>query len=80
MDAVFHAKRLVGRWSSHRLELGRRWLNIGEPIVSYYTPDELDAMMARLPEGRVADRRFIKAKRFGFLHRYSIGFIVEKAM
>lgn len=49
MDAVFLAKSLVMRLAGNRrVELGRRWLNIGAPLVSYYNTDELAEMLAEL--------------------------------
>lgn len=42
MDAVFLAKSLMVRiCGNRRVELGRRWLNIGAPLVSYYSADEV---------------------------------------
>lgn len=41
MDAVFHAKRGVGRFSDRRVPLLGYWGNIGQPVVSYYSTSEL---------------------------------------
>lgn len=46
MDAVFLAKSVMIRFcGNRRVELGRRWLNIGAPLVSYYDTDELGAIL-----------------------------------
>ena len=45
MTAVFWAKRVLGVLvGNRRLELGR-WNNLGAPLVSYYSPDEVVAIV-----------------------------------
>jgi len=45
MTAVFWAKRVLGVLvGNRRLELGH-WNNLGAPLVSYYSPDEVMAMV-----------------------------------
>lgn len=79
MDGVFYTKRFFGRFSRGRLELGPSWLNIGEPVVSYYGPAELDAMVDSLPDVKVAVRRVVDSKRAGgILRRTGLGLILEK--
>jgi len=54
MTAVFWAKKtLTGVFGNRRLELGR-WNNLGAPIVAYYSPDEV---MAMVESGAVTGRR-----------------------
>jgi len=56
MTAVFWAKRLLGVLvGNRRLELGR-WNNLGAPLVSYYSPDEVVAMV-EAAGGRVIRHR-----------------------
>jgi SAM-dependent methyltransferase len=50
MGLVFYAKRAVSAVTSRRLELFDRWNNLGAPLVSYYTNEELVRMIE-------ADRR-----------------------
>jgi SAM-dependent methyltransferase len=50
MGLVFYAKRAVAAVTSRRLELFDRWNNLGAPLVSYYTNEELVRMIE-------ADRR-----------------------
>jgi hypothetical protein len=45
MDAVFWVKKAVTLVTSDRLPLGYYWNNIGAPVVSYYTPDEVGDMI-----------------------------------
>lgn len=49
MTALFHTKRLVSRVTSDRVTLFGHWNNIGEPIVSYFSHDELVREVAALP-------------------------------
>lgn len=56
MTLLFWAKRaLTGVFGNHRIELGR-WNNLGAPLVSYYTADEVAAMVERAG-GRVVRRK-----------------------
>jgi SAM-dependent methyltransferase len=45
MDALFYVKKLFTRLSSGRIGLGDYWWNIGAPVVSYYTNEELQEMV-----------------------------------
>jgi len=54
MTALFHTKRLVSRVTSGRVSLFGYWNNLGEPVVSYLSHDELVRETARLPGAAVA--------------------------
>jgi SAM-dependent methyltransferase len=45
MDAVFWVKKAVTLITSDRVPLGDYWNNIGAPVVSYYTTDEVSDMI-----------------------------------
>ncbi len=45
MDSVFWLKRTVSRVTSRRVGVLGYWANVGQPVVSYYSPDELNAMV-----------------------------------
>ena len=45
MDAVFWVKKAVTLVTSGRVPLGNYWNNIGAPVVSYYTTDEVNDMI-----------------------------------
>jgi len=45
MSLVFFVKRKVSRLTSGRIEILGTWNNIGAPVVSYYSPDELHQLM-----------------------------------
>jgi SAM-dependent methyltransferase len=46
MDAVFYLKKAVSRVSARRIPIMGYWNNIGAPVVSYYTNEELATMLA----------------------------------
>jgi SAM-dependent methyltransferase len=45
MDAVFYLKKAVSRVSAKRIPIMGYWNNIGAPVVSYYTNEELASML-----------------------------------
>ena len=49
LGALFWAKRMSARMTSRRLPIGGYWNNLGPPIVSYYSPDQLHALVGGLP-------------------------------
>ena len=50
MSLLFYVKRLVTRFTSERFHFANEWNNIGAPVVSYYTNEELRRMV-RSPGG-----------------------------
>ena len=59
MDAVFWLKKAVTRVTSRRVGLFGFWNNIGAPIVSYYTNEELLEMIGRIPDAEVSETEFV---------------------
>lgn len=57
MDVVFFVKTLAVKLTSRRLELFDRWNNLGAPVVSYYTNEELRQMVAEDPRAELLDVR-----------------------
>jgi SAM-dependent methyltransferase len=57
MDVVFYAKRLASMLTSRRLELFDQWNNLGAPVVSYYTNEELRRMVGEDPRAELLDSR-----------------------
>lgn len=47
MGLIFFLKRQVTRFVSGRIEILGRWNNIGAPVVSYYSPDELRELLTQ---------------------------------
>jgi SAM-dependent methyltransferase len=60
---LFHVKRFVSRFTRRRVPVLGRWNNLGEPIVSYFSHDELLLELAHLPGATIAlDIRKRKAR------------------
>lgn len=53
MSMVFYAKRLVSRVTSRRVAIFGYWNNLGEPVVSYFSHDELNYQASRLPHAKL---------------------------
>jgi SAM-dependent methyltransferase len=61
MGVVFYAKTLAAKLTSRRLELFDRWNNLGAPVVSYYTTEELRQMIAADPRAELLDLQTVPA-------------------
>lgn len=57
MDLVFWAKKAATTLTSRRIELFDQWNNLGAPVVSYYTNEELREMVARDPRAELVELR-----------------------
>jgi SAM-dependent methyltransferase len=44
-DVIFHIKNIVSRWYKDRICIGGYWYNIGAPVVSFYTNQQLEGMV-----------------------------------
>lgn len=64
MDAVFYLKKGVSRVTSKRVGVGGYWNNIGAPVVSYYTNEELIDMIGGTPGLEVVESE-IKPDKLG---------------
>ena len=79
MTAIFYIKKLFGSLSQQRLELGRRWANFGQPVVSYYTEDELTRMTGSLGNADLVKRTVVDKRRFALIiQRVGLGLILQK--
>lgn len=56
MDGLFWVKKAVSSVTSSRVQLGGYWNNIGEPVVSYYTNEELEQMVTANGRAEVVAR------------------------
>jgi SAM-dependent methyltransferase len=61
MDAVFYAKKAVSRITTRRVPMFGYWNNIGPPVVSYYTNEELAAMVEAVPGLRIVEHHADRA-------------------
>jgi hypothetical protein len=57
MDLVFYAKKVAAIVTSRRLEILDQWNNLGAPVVSYYTNEDLRGMAAADPRADLLDLR-----------------------
>lgn len=72
MSAVFHIKRLFSGFSDSRIHIGKSWMNIGPPVVSFYTASQMDTMVNALDGVTLVERELVDKKRMGI--------IIEKAI
>ena len=61
MDLVFYAKRVASTLTSRRLELFDQWNNLGAPVVSYYTNEDLRRMVEADPRAEILELRSVPA-------------------
>ena len=57
MDLVFWVKRAAVTLTSRRIELFDQWNNLGAPVVSYYTNEELSEMTRDDPRAELVEMR-----------------------
>lgn len=53
--ALFHTKRMVTKFTSERVQLFDKWNNIGAPVISYYTDQQLKRMICEMSQARIVD-------------------------
>ena len=74
MDLVFYIKKLAVNVTSGRLEIFGQWNNLGAPVVSYYTNEELRGMAEADPRTEIVELRAVPAaittlQRAAFIYR-----------
>jgi 2-polyprenyl-3-methyl-5-hydroxy-6-metoxy-1,4-benzoquinol methylase len=78
MTAVFWAKKLLGSLYGGRLELFSKWANFGQPVVSYYTADQLTDMVGALDDAHVVLRTVVDQRRMGMvIERVGLGLVLR---
>jgi SAM-dependent methyltransferase len=81
MDIVFWIKRLCSMIAPRRIELGKKWFNLGLPVVSYFTNEQLLAMFGQTPSLEIVEKQYNDPKKLGFaIHRTSSTFILRKKL
>ena len=79
MTLAFYVKKLVTRLCTHRLEIFSDWANIGPPVVSYYTNEQLEAMATAPPGAEIVGREIKDPRRLGgVLRRTRTTLIIRK--
>jgi SAM-dependent methyltransferase len=61
MGLVFYAKRAASAVAPRRLELFDRWNNLGAPVASYYTNEDLRRMVEADPRAEIVDLQSVPA-------------------
>ena len=79
MSAVFYLKKFFSTFTEGRFEIFQRWVNLGQPIVSYYTLEQLESMTHQLRDAEVVERKVVDARRMGLvIRRTGLGLILKK--
>jgi len=79
MTAVFWLKRGLSALSSDRIEIFQKWANIGQPIVSYYTPGQLRAMLRGMRGTELGVDRALATRRVGGVLQFTLlGLVATK--
>lgn len=79
MTFVFWIKKIIGGFVDRRLELSARWANIGQPVVSYYTPPQLYKLIENIDFLKGCQNIIVDESRLGLIiHRKGIGLILKK--
>jgi SAM-dependent methyltransferase len=69
MDVVFFTKSFVARTASGRIELFASWANIGPPVVSFYTSEQLVELIDQITEAQLVDKEITDRRRLAFIIR-----------
>lgn len=78
--AAFWIKQLVGSFTSNRMQLKAPWLNIAQPVVSYYTAKEVMSQVRRCPKAEVSSSRTVEFDKLaGFIRPSLTLMIVTRA-
>lgn len=82
MDILFYTKKFFSTFTSDRVTIGSTWQNIGPPVVSYYTGEQLIRLVQSLKgvELEGCDIRDAKSRHFplNLLRRTSITLVIRK--
>jgi glycosyltransferase involved in cell wall biosynthesis/SAM-dependent methyltransferase len=69
MDAVFHVKKATSRLTTRRIPVLGYWNNIGAPVVSYYTNEQLADMVTSVGGLTIVERHIDPAPPAPFVGR-----------
>ncbi len=82
MDALFYIKKTVSLITSERISFGSHWQNIGAPVVSYYSNEQLVSMVRSFPEAELENTHFSTRRMnvfpMSFLGRSNATLVVRK--
>ena len=81
MDIIFWIKKFTGKISSKRIKILKHWANIGQPVVSYYTPKQLIAYVEKIPGIQILEKKIVDSKRLGLIiSNVRMGIIINKSI
>lgn len=76
---VFWLKRCGSALAPRRIEMGKKWLNFGLPVVSYLTNEQLLKMFDTTPGLTVVEKQYNDPKKLGLgIRRTSSTFVLRK--
>ncbi|MCH7776950.1 MAG: hypothetical protein IH878_10485 [Gemmatimonadetes bacterium] len=78
MASAFWIKKVVTRLTDRRIDLAGCWINIGQPVVSYYTEKQLMQFIDGLRDTTVVGSTVVDESRFAIIRRKGLGIILEK--
>lgn len=79
MTVAFWIKKIVTRFSNNRVEILRKWANLGQPIVSYYTDAQISHLAESLPDSKVVQNDVLDRLRLcGVIRRRGLGIVIRK--
>lgn len=62
LDAVFYVKRLLTMITSRRIEILGKWNNLGAPVVSFYTNEQLLEIINKIRTAQVVDMEMLEGR------------------
>jgi SAM-dependent methyltransferase len=71
MDIIFYIKRLSTKITSRRISIFGKWNNIGAPVVSYFTDEQLLEMISGIRHCRIVETN-IEEKNLSLLCRLAL--------
>jgi SAM-dependent methyltransferase len=60
MSELFYVKRILSKLTSKRIQLFDKWNNIGNPVVSYYTNEDLYEMVNQVSSGKLVSEKIVE--------------------
>lgn len=79
MTIVFYVKKFFAMFSKQRLEIISKWANLGHPVVSYYTAQQVDQMVENLYNTTIVKKVKVDERRLGLIiKRVGVGIIIQK--
>jgi len=76
---VFWIKKCFSLVASNRIEMGKKWINLGLPVVSYFTNEQIVDLIEEIKGVGLIDAQYNEPKKLGLgISRTSSTFIIRK--